>query len=181
MSGLTGTDETRLLNPIEADHVIKGLFGSVGSLVQWASNTIGEAAKERPAPSVKETPVVGRLMLPEVERGYEDLFYKMRDVVEQKYKTYQVLVEREKFDEADKYWDDNEAILQYHTYIQSTKAFLDQANKTIRYYETVSDPTLTPEERRKEIDDAKRIKQETLEDIAKMRKQMEQDEDEAKK
>jgi DNA-binding protein H-NS len=48
LSSLTGTDEKRVLNPMEADHLVRSIFGTAGAMVAWSSNLVGEAAEFRP-------------------------------------------------------------------------------------------------------------------------------------
>jgi hypothetical protein len=66
LSSLTGGQENRLLNPVEADHLIRGIFGTVGGMVAWSSNLIGESADYRPEMGLKEMPVTGAFLRPEV-------------------------------------------------------------------------------------------------------------------
>jgi DNA-binding protein H-NS len=39
LSSLTGTDEKRVLNPMEADHLVRSIFGTAGAMVAWSSNS----------------------------------------------------------------------------------------------------------------------------------------------
>jgi hypothetical protein len=42
---------------------------------------------------LKEMPVTGAFLRPEVPRGREDLFYKLKDDTDRKYRTYMTLAE----------------------------------------------------------------------------------------
>jgi hypothetical protein len=95
LSSLTGTDEKRVLNPMEADHLVRSIFGTAGAMVAWSSNLVGEAAEFRPEMGLKEMPVTGAFLRPEVPRGREDLFYKLKDDTDRKYRTYLKLTERD--------------------------------------------------------------------------------------
>lgn len=181
LSSLTGTDKTRLLNPIEADHIIRGLFGSVGAIVQWASNVLTDAAETKPTPEKKDLPMVGRLFLPEVARGHEEWFYNFKKDVDKVWNTYQLKVKREKYDEAEAYLEQNEETLKYHATVMMLSEQLQKINASIKYFETSVDKDLKPDERREEINEAKRLKQEVLEDIARIRKDHELEAEEAEK
>ena len=170
LSALTGTDEKRLLDPIQADHIVRGIFGSAGAMAQWFSNSIGAAAGERVAPTEKQKPFVGPFLRDEVPRRNEDLFYKFKEIVDNKYGTYTKMVEREDLDAADKYLDKNADLVESHDYITEVGTELKEINSMIRYYGEAKDTGLTPQERRKEIIDLQRLKQEVLDDVIDFRK-----------
>jgi hypothetical protein len=171
LSRLTGTEETRLLSPIEADHLMRGLLGSIGVMTQWASNKIGEAYGVRPSPTEKETPFLGTFQTPEVPRGREELFYDLKEEVMKKWNTLQALKKEDRDEEADKYSDKNEQLLDLHKYVTKKSEQLQKVNAEIRSLSLGIDTGLTPEERRKEIDNLKKEKIEVLDDIYEMRKE----------
>jgi hypothetical protein len=170
ISALTGTDEKRLLDPIQADHIVRGIFGSAGAMAQWFSNSIGAAAGERVAPTDKQKPFVGPFLRDEVPRRNEDLFYNFKELVDNKYGTYTKMIEREDFDAADKYLDKHSDLVESHDYITEAGTELKDINSMIRYYGESKDTGLTPQERRKEIIDLQRLKQEVLDDVIEFRK-----------
>jgi GNAT superfamily N-acetyltransferase len=88
LSALTGSKENRVLNPMEADHLVRSIFGTAGAMVAWSSNLVGQAAEFRPEMGLKEMPITGAFMRPEVPRGREDLFYKLKDNTDRKYRTF---------------------------------------------------------------------------------------------
>jgi hypothetical protein len=170
LSAMTGTDKTRLLNPIEADHIIKGLFGSVGALAMWASNLIGEAAEIRPEMTSKQTPFIGAFLRPEVPRGPEDLFYDLKSRVDEKYNTMKSFQTTEQFDKLEKFIDENEGLLGLHKGLSKIESKLNKVDNAIRYYGTTTDKTMTPKEKADEIKDLKGMKNEMLEGIGSLRK-----------
>jgi hypothetical protein len=170
LSSLTGTDKTRLLNPIEADHIIKGLFGSVGALAMWASNLIGEAAEIRPEMTSKQTPFIGAFLRPEVPRGPEDLFYDLKSRVDEKYNTMKSFQTTEQFDKLEKFIDENEGLLGLHKGLSKIESKLNKVDNAIRYYGTTTDKTMTPKEKADEIKDLKEMKNEMLKGIGSLRK-----------
>ena len=170
ISALTGTAEHRLLDPIQADHIVRGIFGSAGAMAQWFSNSIGAAAGERVAPTDKQKPFVGPFLRDEVPRRNEDLFYNFKELVDNKYGTYTKMIEREDFDAADKYLDKNSDLVESHDYITEAGTELKEINSMIRYYGESKDTGLTPQERRKEIIDLQRLKQAVLDDVIEFRK-----------
>jgi len=166
MTGIPFTENKRVLNPIEADHLVRGLFGTTGSFVQYVSNMFSD---ERPSPSARQNPVYGSFVAPDVARGNEDLFYDFKKRVDNKYETYMKLLERDKADEADKYFDKNEDLISARDYVTSMEVALRDINLQIRMAGEVKDKTATPEQRRQEIIDLQRTKQEILDGIIEMR------------
>jgi hypothetical protein len=96
LSFLTGNpvNESRVLNPIEADHLVRSLFGTTGAAVQWMSNLF---SGDRPTPRSRDNPLYGSFIAAEVGRAPEDLFYSFKDNVDSRYKTYTKLLEEAKF------------------------------------------------------------------------------------
>jgi hypothetical protein len=103
LSALTGSKENRVLNPMEADHLVRSIFGTAGAMVAWSSNLVGQASEYRPEMGLKEMPITGAFMRPEVPRGREDLFYKLKENTDRKYNTYDRLTERGNPGEAQAY------------------------------------------------------------------------------
>jgi Large polyvalent protein associated domain 38 len=163
ISALTG----RALNPFEADHLVRGIFGTNGALVMWGSNLF---SGERPTAEQKDNPLWGGLLDRDVGRNKEALFYDLKNEVEPKHKTFMKMVEREKDVEADKYFDKHEKELEVYEYVKGIEAALKEVNKEIRRVGEVKDPKLTKDDRRKEILELQNTKNEILEDVIEMRK-----------
>jgi hypothetical protein len=163
MSALTG----RVLNPIEADHLMRGLGGSVAAMAMWGSNLF---AGDRPEGRVKDIPIIGQFVLPEVPRLREDLYYDLKKQSDKAYDTYMKKIEREKFDEADKYYEKNEALIATHDYVTGLEAALKNINKQMRMVGEVSTKDMSKREKRDELTDLQKTKQEMLEDVIEIRK-----------
>lgn len=168
LSALTGIPftEKRVLNPIEADHFVRGLFGTTGSAVQWLSNMFAE---DRPSATTRQNPLYGSFVAPDVARGNEELFYDFKSKVDNKYETYMKLLERDKADEADKYFNKHADLISARDYVTGMEVALRDINRQIRMTGEVKDKKLSPEQRRQEIIDLQRSKQEMLEGIVQMR------------
>ena len=164
MSALTAG----VLNPIEADHIVRGLFGTSGSAVQWMSNLFGE---DRPTPRSKDNPLYGSFVSVEVGRGAEDLFYGFKEEADGVYKTYMKIMERGQFEKADKFFDDNVDMISAHDYVTGLGSALSQLNSEIRRVGESKEKSFTPDQRRAEITDLQRQKQEMLDNVMLMRKE----------
>lgn len=169
LSALTGNpfNESRVLNPIEADHLVRSLFGTTGAAVQWGSNIF---SGDRPTPREKDNPFYGSFIAADVGRAPEDLFYSFKDKVDSRYNTYQSLLKDAKFEQADKYFDRYEKEISAHTYISAMDNSLAEINREIRALGRTS-RDMTPDERRAEITDKQRLKNQILEDVIAMRKE----------
>jgi len=166
LTGIPFTENKRVLNPIEADHLVRGLFGTTGSAVQWLSNMFGE---DRPSATTRQNPLYGSFVAPDVARGNEELFYDFKKMVDNKYETYMKLLERDKADEADKYFEKHADLISARDYVTGMEVALRDINRQIRMTGEVKDTKLSPEQRRQEIIDLQRSKQEILEGIVQMR------------
>jgi uncharacterized coiled-coil DUF342 family protein len=79
-------------------------------------------------------------------------------------------MEDEKFEKADKYYEKNEKLIEAHGYILSLDEELKGINKEIRRIGRTFDKSMSPEEKRKEINEFTKLKQEILGDIFAIRK-----------
>ena len=157
---------SRVLNPIEADHLVRGMLGTNGSAMQWLSNLFGE---DRPTPSMRQNPLYGSFVSPDVARGNEDLFYDFKSKVDNRYETYMKLLERDKAEEADKYFDKHGELISARDYVTGMEVALRDINRQIRMTGEVKDKSFTPDQRREEIIDLQRAKQDILDGIVQMR------------
>jgi hypothetical protein len=171
LSGLTGTEANRLLNPMEADHLVRSIFGTAGAMVAWSSNVIGEGSSFRPEMTIKEFPVVGAFLRPEVPRGREDLFYRLKDATDRKYNTFNRIIQRGDFAEADRYLQRYPNLIAYYDYTTQMANDLKDINSAIRFIAEVKDPSYTAERKRTEIQELMVLKQEVLEGIEQFRKE----------
>ena len=171
MLEIPGTDGKRVISPIQADHLIRGIFGTAGAMGQWVSNSIGAMAETRPAPTDRETPITGSFLRPDIPRGREDLFYDFKERVDKKYATYMKMVEREDDQAADAYLEKHGDLVGMKDYITETEEELKEINAEIRRIGTTRSKDMSPEERRKEMDDYQRLKLEILEPVKEMRRE----------
>jgi hypothetical protein len=157
------------LNPIQADHLMRGIGGSVAALGMYFSNLA--FPDDRPAPELRQNPIIGNLVGPEVSRKNEELFYDLREKATGKYKTYQSMMENDRFEEADKFYEKNQGLIDVYEYVSSIDTDLKEINKEVRRLGKSSDKSLTPAGRTKDINELKRLKSDMLEDITEFRKE----------
>lgn len=174
-SGGFMSKKNRLLNPIEADHIVRGIFGSAGAMAQWSSNVIYEAAtgdERRPAKTIRETPIVGAFVSQPVPRGGEDLFYDFKKSTDQAYETFMSLVNRGERDLAKEYLEKNSKMIGYHDYTNEVDTALKEINSEIRRIGEIKigeGSPLTAEGKRDRITMLQIQKNKILRDIQKFR------------
>ena len=169
LTSVPGTDDKRLLNPIQADHLMRGMGGSIATLGMYFSNlAFGDT---RPAADLKQNPVIGQFVGPEVSRKNEELFYDLKEVATGKYKTYQAMLDSDKFDDADKFYDKNQGIIDAYEYVSSMDTDLKELNKEIRRIGKSVDKDLTPKAKAQEINELKRLKSDILDEVTEFRKE----------
>ncbi len=168
LTQIPGTDGKRVLNPMDADHLVRSLFGSVGAMAMWGTNMF---AGDRPDSKVKDIPVIGQFVLPEVPRGKEDLFYDLKEKSDAVYKTYMKKLEREKFDEADNYLEKYEGLIAAHAYVTEVEAALKDLNSLIRRFGETSSTEMTKTERREQITEIQKNKNELLQPVLEIRRE----------
>jgi hypothetical protein len=171
MLAIPGTDGKRVLSPIEADHIVRGVFGTSGAMAQWVSNSIGAMAETRPEPTAKEAPITGSFLREEVPRGREDLFYDFKEAVTKKHQTWQKMMDREDYKAADEYFKEHGDVAAMYEYVNEAEADLKEINAEIRRLGETRSKDQTPQERRKQIEEFKRIKQQILEPVKELRRE----------
>jgi len=134
------------LNPIQADHIVRGLFGTVGSLGMWGSDLFTEDKPER---TWSQNPIVGQMFLPPEPRGREDQFYDLKQRSDEAYNTWMSMVKNQRTLEAKEYMQENKDIIKIHDYITSAEAGLKEKNAQIRII--ADTPKLDPAEKRRRI------------------------------
>ena len=157
------------ISPVKTDHFIRGTFGTAGALAQWFSNMV--FSEGRVASEFKQNPIVSSFVAPDVLKLNEQLYYDLKDRTTEAYRTWNDLMERESFDKADKHYEKNDKLIEAHGYILSLDEELKGINKEIRRLGRTSDRSMSPEEKRKDINDLTLIKQQMLEGIFEVRKE----------
>jgi hypothetical protein len=160
-----------VLNPMEMDHIVRSTFGAAGAMAQYFTNLIGEAEGVRAETPLKQTPLIGPFTRPEVPRGPEDLFYDLKKKVDTASKTLKLKIEREKDESADKFEEENEDLLGLRKLVNKTDAKLQKLNAKIRKAGETVDKTVTPKEKREEMVDLMKEKNEVLDDIEMLRQE----------
>jgi GNAT superfamily N-acetyltransferase len=167
ISALTGTEKTRLLNPIEADHLVRGLTGTIGAAVMWGTNLL---SGDRVAPQAKDNPFYGQFIMPDVPRGREDLYYDLKGKTDEAYKTHQDLLKKGRKEEAADWFKENKQLIQVYGYTSAIEADLKRINGEIRRMSDLPGAKMSPDEKRKRMTELQEVKGRILKDVISMRK-----------
>jgi len=160
---------TDYLNPIEADHLVRSLFGTMGSLSMWASNLI-LGASTRPEMTLKDVPGAGRFVGPQYPRGKEDLFYDLLERTKTKHNTFEDKIKTMDVDEAVKYAEKNAGLIALHSYMTQLESSIKEINRDINQMGRGSKELgLDPKERREMIDNLQTLKRSQLTGIERLR------------
>ena len=157
-----------ILNPIQADHLTRGLFGTTGSMVMYGSNLFNG---ERATPQARDNPMYGGLVAPDVARGPEDLFYDLKERAEKADKTFNKLHERGRHEEADKYYDKKKELIEGSGYTTDVGNALKDINKEIRRLGESSETGMTANQRREAIKNLQLEKSKILDEISRYRRE----------
>ena len=156
-----------VLNPIEADHLMKSLLGTVGASVMWGSNLF---SGDRVEPNASANPLYGAFVSSPVPRGPEDIYYDLKERSTKVYNTYIDLMKKGRTEEGKKYRSENEALFKAYGYTNGVEQGLKQVNAEIRRVGDLPGDKLTGAEKRERITFYQNKKNEILKDVIEYRK-----------
>ena len=162
---VTGS-RTRLLSPIQADHLARGLFGSVAGTTMWMSDLL---SGNKPTKEERNNPLYGSFVAPEVPRGREDLFYDLKERSEVVMKTYKNEMMNHQTAEGRKWFEANKGLIQAYGFTQSAAQSLNSITGEIRRIEDKPLSVMSADEKRLQINRLKQKKEDLLEQTIKFR------------
>lgn len=156
----------RLLNPIEADHIMRGLGGSVSAIAMWGSNLF---SGNRASPTERDNILYGSFIAPDVGRGREDLFYDLQQRSNTAMGTFKDLMKKGHEADAQVWFKNHEGAIQAYGFTEAAGKGLQEINAQIRRLEDMPANKLSPADKRQQIDFYKKRKEEILEQTIKFR------------
>ena len=133
------------LNPMQMDHMIKGMTGTVGAIAMWGSDMF---TSDKPSRTWAQNPLVGSFALPPVPHGPESSFYDLKQRAEAKYGTFMKLAMRQKPEEAQKYIQENKGLVAAYEYTSSVANQLTFINSEIQRMADVPNKDMSPAKKR---------------------------------
>jgi hypothetical protein len=156
-----------VLNPIEADHLMKSLLGTVGASAMWGSNLF---SNDRVEPNASANPLYGAFVSAPVPRGPEDVYYDLKERSTKVYSTYVDMMKKGRTEEAKKYRSENEALFKAYGYTNGVEQGLKKVNAEIRRLGDLSGDKLSGAEKRERITYYQGKKNDILKDVIEYRK-----------
>jgi hypothetical protein len=147
--------QTGLISPIVADHLVRGLFGSVGGLVLYATNPFlySGASGERPSMSFQDAiatlPGTSGFVSREYENAMKRDFYVLKDEVDKAANTFSDLKTRSP-QEIEEFLKDEKNVARVGM-SKSVNKIADQLSKLRKYMEQVRNSDLPADEKRDRI------------------------------
>ena len=147
--------QTGLISPIVADHLVRGLFGSVGGLVLYATNPFlySGASGERPSMSFQDAiatlPGTSGFVSREYENAMKRDFYVLKEEVDKAANTFSDLKTRSP-QEIEEFLKDEKNVARVGM-SKSVNKIADQLSKLRKYMEQVRNSDLPADEKRDRI------------------------------
>ena len=163
--------QTGFIAPTTADHLTRAIFGSTGATAQWAANSIVALQGKRPTPELKEAPIIGPFIRKDVGRGKEQLFYDLKADVDEAVKGMKKAEEIGDYEKADRYYDENKNLINVEKDVSQMERKLRNINSEIQDLSLTKDIGLSGNERRKQIAELQKDKQDVLYGIATLRRE----------
>ena len=149
-----------ILNPIEMDHLMRGLFGTAGASVMYGSNIF---SGDRIDPQAKDNPLYGSFILPDVPRGREDLFYDLKERSDKKYATFVNLLKNQRTQAGQEYRQENKGLIAAHGFVTGADTELKRVNAEIRRIADLPEAKMSGAEKRAMTTRLQEIKNRILE------------------
>jgi len=154
------------LNPIEADHVMRGLGGTVAAAAMWGSNLF---SGNRPEAEAKSNPLYGSFIAADVPRGREDLFYDLQQRTDMALETYKDLAKKQHPKEAKEWYDEHKELIVANGFTSQAAVSLKEINAEIRRLSDLPEEKMSASEKRDRITMFKEKKNQILEQTIKFR------------
>jgi hypothetical protein len=156
-----------LLNPIEADHLMKGLLGTVGAAAMWGSNMF---SGDRAEANASANPFYGAFVSAPVPRGPEDVYYDLKERSTKVHNTFVDMMKKGRTEQAKEYRKENELLFKAYGYTNGVEQGLKQLNAEIRRIGDLPGDKLSPAEKRERITYYQQKKNDILKDVIEYRK-----------
>ena len=156
-------------SPIVADHLIRGMFGSVGGLFLYTTNFMinNDSAVERPSVSVKDmiagVPGTGGFVGKSTENALKNDFYLLRDEVAKAKATYNDIKVRSP-QGIEEFLADEKNVIRLKM-ARTTEKIADELSKIRRAISQVNNAPsdlMTPEQKGEKIEELRRVEKEML-------------------
>ncbi len=146
------------ISPVKIEYLIRGYTGSVPLALGSLANPVlrsGEGG-EKPEGRASELPLFGSFFQPTDAQGLVNKAYKDVEEINKMKETYKKMEEEGRVKEADAYLDANADVIALASLAGKFRKQMGELTKQER--EIKADPTMTPEEKRKALDEIRQDK-----------------------
>ena len=146
------------ISPVKIEYLIRGYLGSVPLAIGSLANPVvrsGESG-EKPEGRASELPLFGSFFQPTDAQGLVNKAYKDVEEVNKAKETWKKMEEEGRVKEADAYLDANADVIALASLAGKFRKQMGELTKQER--EIKADPTMTPEEKRKALDEIRQDK-----------------------
>lgn len=146
------------LSPVQVENIIRGYTGTMGigiaSVIMPISTSQAGGIEKR----VSDMPLVGGLFQPnDAGRVIDEAYDSMKDV-QRAMNTYKKLIEEGRLEDAKEYLDDNVYQVSASSFAGSFRQRMGEITKAERAIKAAPTEVMSPEEKRKELDELRKIK-----------------------
>ena len=159
--------EQRMLNPMEADHVMRGLGGSVSAVAMYLSNML---SGNHPTQDDRKNPLYGDFIAPEIPKGNEELFYDLKSRAEMARGTMVKLYQDQHTEEAQSWQKAHEGLIKAYGFTESAGKSLAAINKEIQRTADLPESQMTKEQKKVRMTELQKTKQIILDKTIEFRK-----------
>jgi hypothetical protein len=148
------------LAPVQMENFIRSYTGSMGVGILSLANPVFKAESEvgEVAGRVSEMPLVGGLFQPNDAGRVINEAYDTVSEVQRKQQTYKKLIADGRVKDAEKYIKDNIGDIGFASYAGSFRQKMGELTKTERTIRALPATAMSPEEKRKRLDEVRQIK-----------------------
>lgn len=157
LSKLTGGS----LNPMEMDHLLKGIFGSSAAMTMWFTNEI--FSEGRVAPEKRNNPFYGRFLTSDVPNKNEMLFYDYKDEIEKQKATLDKYIKEKRYEDVLELRDKYPTLDAEVSFVNNKTQQIKNDNEQKRKIEL--NQAYSPEEKRELINNIERRKEQYLQSV----------------
>jgi len=159
--------EQRMLNPMEADHVMRGLGGSVSAVAMYLSNML---SGNHPTQDDRKNPLYGDFIAPEIPKGNEELFYDLKSRAEVAHDTMTDMYRNQHTEEAQNWQKAHEGLIKAYGFTESAGKSLAALNKEIQRTADLPEAQMTKEQKKARMIELQKTKQIILDKTIEFRK-----------
>ena len=158
------------ISPLKADHMIRGMFGTIGGDMLAVMDITAESALgiEKTQRELADYPIAKALFARTKGTGFKQDFYALREDVRGAVATMNKMIERGDIEGAREYAEENRQLIALRRQLNSVDNTIKKSNQRIKQVQ--ANPNMSAEEKRERVDREKDLQARLAAQIARMRK-----------